>query len=533
MQAAKKQRTVFRSFGACFAILCLATANLAFEAESAKGFEERVQEIMSRPAYRNVIFGIEIYSLDDGKPIYSFNADKLFIPASTTKVLFQGAGLKLLGSDYRFHTRVFRTGPIDANGVLSGDLVLVASGDPNLSNRIQPDDTLAFTNDDHTSPSLTAGIPGDPLVIIRELAHQVAAQGVRTVKGRVLVDVSFFPEGEREIGTGLTLSPVVINDNLIDLVLQPGKSQGAPASLQPSMETSYIRFVNELKTGPSGTYPSLHWDDVRHPDGSRIVTVTGTTPADRATVYYPYPLQEPSRFAQAVLMEALQRERVKVSSGSTGNEPDFVSLSKSYTPENQVAEHISPPLSEDVKVTLKISHNVHAGLTPFILGAVLRHEHSDAKNAGFRLEQEFLSHAELDLSGASQADAYGGDAADCFTPDFMVHFLAYMAKQKEYSAFRSALPIMGRDGTLADIQVKSPAAGHVYAKTGTYDSFDLLNRRSLIHAKGLVGYIEARNGEHFAFALFANHVPQIEGSNIGEAFGEIATAAYERSTESH
>ena len=31
----------------------------------------------------------------------------------------------------------------------------------------------------------------------------------------------------------------------------------------------------------------------------------------------------------------------------------------------------------------------------------------------------------------------------------------------------SHLPIMGRDGTVAKVQVNAPAAGHVYAKTGT------------------------------------------------------------------
>ena len=64
-------------------------------------------------------------------------------------MLTEGTALSLLGPDYRFHTRVFRTGAIDASGTLEGDLILVAAGDPNLSNRIQPDGTLAFQNQDH------------------------------------------------------------------------------------------------------------------------------------------------------------------------------------------------------------------------------------------------------------------------------------------------------------------------------------------------------------------------------------------------
>jgi len=45
--------------------------------------------------------------------------------------------------------------------------VLVASGDLNLSNRIQPDGTLAFENEDHSygGPD-SKGLPGDPLQVV-------------------------------------------------------------------------------------------------------------------------------------------------------------------------------------------------------------------------------------------------------------------------------------------------------------------------------------------------------------------------------
>src|SRR5712664_2492863 len=98
---------------------------------------ERIQRIMDRPEFRHAIFGIEFSSLDTGKPLYTLNAEKLFIPGSTTKLLTEGTALELLGGDFRFHTRVYRTGSITANGTLEGDLVLVASGDSNLSARIR------------------------------------------------------------------------------------------------------------------------------------------------------------------------------------------------------------------------------------------------------------------------------------------------------------------------------------------------------------------------------------------------------------
>ena len=66
--------------------------------------------------------------------------------------------------------------------------MLVASGDPNLSNRIQHD-TLAYENEDHAYGQVLEArlVPGDPLVVIRNLAKQVASKGVKTIEGRFLL----------------------------------------------------------------------------------------------------------------------------------------------------------------------------------------------------------------------------------------------------------------------------------------------------------------------------------------------------------
>ena len=116
---------------------------------AAQSLARRVERIMARPEFAHAFFGIEFYDLDAGKPVYRMNGDRFFVPASTTKLLSVGTALELLGPDYKFHTRVYRTGPVAADGTLEGDLVLVASGDPNLSGRIQSDGTLAFRNVDH------------------------------------------------------------------------------------------------------------------------------------------------------------------------------------------------------------------------------------------------------------------------------------------------------------------------------------------------------------------------------------------------
>ena len=69
---------------------------------------------------------------------YSINSDQLFQPASAVKVFVAGTAFSELGPDYRFHTTVYRTGPV-VDSVLKGDLV-----------RVQPNGTLALPEPDHT-----------------------------------------------------------------------------------------------------------------------------------------------------------------------------------------------------------------------------------------------------------------------------------------------------------------------------------------------------------------------------------------------
>ena len=195
----------------------------------------RIQKVMDRPEFARANFGIEFFDLSTGKVVYAHDAKKLFVPASTTKLLSEGTLLAKLGADYRFHTKIYRTGPLDKKGKLKGDLILVASGDPNLSNRIRSDGTLAFVDEDHSYGG--PAVPGDPLTVIKELAKAVHDKGVKKIEGRVLVDASLVPDGPREGGTGVVMSSIMVNDNVIDIVATPGAKAGEPVKLESAPQS--------------------------------------------------------------------------------------------------------------------------------------------------------------------------------------------------------------------------------------------------------------------------------------------------------
>jgi N-acyl-D-amino-acid deacylase len=535
-----------RGLFAC-AAACVLVAGAAVAQETASGggaavdpesLAGRIANIMARPEFKYTSFGVEFYSLDTGKPVYRLDAGKLFTPGSTTKLLTEGTALALLGADYRFHTKVYRTGPIDPDGSLKGDLILVASGDPNLSGRIQPDGTMGYTNEDHSyagSPD-TKAVPGDPLLVIRELAAQVAAHGVKRIEGHVIVDATLFREGARELGTGAIISPITVNDNCVDLNVSPGAAVGDSVAMTVAPQTTYVRFLVRMTTGAADSQPMMRYnsDDVA-PDGMRTVIVSGSVPLGGPPILWTYKVPEPSRFTEVVFTEALREKGITAQFREATAKPDFTELAAQYKDDAVVAEHVSPPLSEEIKVTLKVSQNLHASMTPSIVGALVAPARlgGGSEQAGFDKERDFLTKAGLDLGGASQGDGAGGAQSAYFTPEFVVNYLKYWSKRPDYQIFYNALPILGRDGTLWNIQPDSPAAGFVHAKTGTFSAANSLTRTTMVTGKGLAGYMTTAGGDHLAFAIYANHVtvprnlPDAATKIVGQALGEIAAAAYD------
>lgn len=490
--------------------------------------DKQIHAIVDRTDAR-ASFGIAVYDLDAKRDVYGLNARKLFLAASTTKLLTEGTTLHLLGPDFRFTTNVYRTGEL-TRGTLEGDVVLRASGDPNLSNRIQPDGTLAFANEDHSydgSPD-TKAVAGDPLGVIRDFAKQIAARGVTAITGRVIVDDSLFPAGGAEAGTGAVVSPIVVNDNLIDVTVSPGAKAGDPVHVDVSPQTAYATFSVKAATGPAGSERTIDMNDTADANGAEAVTITGSIAAGSKPILYAYRVPSPRRFAEIALTQALNDAGVRVGVPGKDETLTAATFSAAYRDSNVIATHVSPPLSEDVKVTLKVSDNLHASTMPYLWAVNAAQAHDRWLRKAFDLEQDFLRKGGLDPRTIVQNDGLGGDAF--LQPFFMTRFLEYIRTQPFYEVFYSSLPVLGVDGTLFNIANGKPAAGKVHAKTGTWGTDDRLNDGSITTAKGLGGYMTTRSGRHVSFSLYLNNLPSahgIDGAHVaGEILGSLANAIY-------
>ncbi len=468
----------------------------------AEPLQSHLVAVLQRPEFKQWTFGIEFLDPKTGKIVFESGANNAFPSTAISPVVAEGAGLALLGAPYRVHTYLYRTGPMDHSGILHGNLVMVAGGDPNLSGRVQADGTLAFRNDEQTLGDLpgSAPPPGDPLAVIRKLAASAVAQGLRKLDGRVLVDDSMFP--------------VVLNDNEITVIVTPGNAVGTPASLKVSPETSYARFVNEVKTSAdlqpasnTGTTSALRNESVRFTsdrataDGSRHIVVSGALAANAKPALLVYRVPEPARFAEMALAGALRHLGIPAEPRLRGSKPDFDALDSSYTFQNWLGEHISLPFEEDVKVALKINQTTHAGVVPFLVADKAEKKDTDLRRSGLDLMRDFL----IKKAGVSPRSPQSPSAAAALpvdTPDAMARYLAAMTKVPDFSVFFGALPVLGRDGVLWNVQPDSPAAAKLHAVVETLMAPARGRTTPQPYGKCLAGYLTTVSGQQLAFAIY-------------------------------
>ncbi len=494
------------------------------EEKSAGRFSTALEAVINGPDYKHAHWGILFVDLESGETVYELNRHKLFVPASTTKLFSVASALDHFGADYRFQTPVVRRGNLKENGELDGDLVLIASGDLSMGGR---GPHISFTNGDHTyaNGNTTATLTEpDPLAGLNELARQIAAAGLKRVRGDVLIDDRLFDKAE---GTGSgpsRLTPIMINDNLLDLVLTPTK-EGSLAEVKVRPETAAYQIDCKVDTVATGQPIRVR---ITTPSPSRVV-LRGQMPEGHKPLLRVVEVEDAASFARSLFVEALQRAGVRVdASPLASNRPERLPPREECGRLPRLALLTSPPFGESAKLILKVSHNLHASTLPLLVAAK---RGKRTLEEGLRLQHDFLAKAGVDVETISFGGGAGGSRADYTTPHATVQLLRHMATRSDAAVYEAALPILGVDGTLHDVvKADSPARGKVRAKTGTLFWQNTMNDRVLLTGKALAGYLTTARGRKLAFAMFVNgtHLQRAaDTSREGKVLGKLCEIVYE------
>ncbi len=507
--------------------------------------------MIAEPAVSRAHWGVMVAGID-GTPVYSLNDAQFFQPASNTKLFTTAAAMALLGGGKTFQTRVFAKSAVSKDGQLDGDVVLLGGGEANLSGRDLP----------YLSPALrpkpAPGAPPppepDPLRYLAEMADQVVATGLKVITGDIIGDDTLFPWepypsdwsiDDAVWGYGAPVSALTIADNQLRLTIKPAARPGDPATVDLQQAVPFYVVKATVTTAPAKS--TAGGVQVERAPGSHELRVYGLIAADAPADVEEVAIEDPAAYAAIAFKTMLESRGVQVhgralahhrlamsprgflsqareqitlpqtSAEQPGSDAASGKTLPAATPE-LLANHVSPPLREDVVLTNKISQNLHAELLLHQLAlaagqAGTEQGTDDASTAqGARVVRQFLVNAGIDPDDFVFYDGSGLSGHDLVTPRATVRLLTWASTQPWFAAWKASLPVAGEDGSLATRFAKSPLKDKLFAKTGT-----------LGEARALSGYLECASGRTVAFSVMVtDHAPG--GHADQEVMDRIVTA---------
>jgi D-alanyl-D-alanine carboxypeptidase/D-alanyl-D-alanine-endopeptidase (penicillin-binding protein 4) len=370
-----------------------------------------------------------------------------------------------------------------------------------MGGRDTPDGHIDYTSFDHSYANVTdlaTLTPEDPLAGLNDLATQVSQSGITHVGGNVIIDDRLWALMKKD---EYVLSPIMINDNLIDLTVIPG-SVGQTARVDWRPQTQAFQVQSQVMTVTAGQKVDITADSSK----PGIIVVQGQIPIDKSSILRTFQIEDPSSFARTLFIEALQRQGVAVDASPLGVNPaNLLPPIGSYTESQRVAQHTSLPFSENLGLIFKVSLNQQADTLIFLLA--LKNGHNTFDD-GMQDMLPFLRMTPIDTDAVSLGDGRGNDRADLFSPYAATQLLSYMASQPYGGAYRNALPLLGEKGSeIETVSADSPVRGKAAAKSGTTSVGDLLHQRIMTLGRGLAGYMATQAGRNLVFSVYVQNVP--------------------------
>ncbi|MEM7655575.1 MAG: D-alanyl-D-alanine carboxypeptidase/D-alanyl-D-alanine-endopeptidase [Bacteroidota bacterium] len=439
-----------------------------------------VKALDQDPVMRSANWGVILLNPRTEEVVFSHQADRSLVTASTMKALTTATALSVLGASHQFATVLEFDGSIGADGVLRGNVYIRGGGDPSLgSDRF---------GDSYALPAL-----------LQQWQAAVQAAGIQRIAGQVIADASIYgtqvtpakwPWEDMGNYYGAGAGGLNLHENLYYLDFKTGPSQGdATEVLRTRPEIPGIRFVNEIVSGRSGS------GDNGYIFGSPYTFeryLRGTLPPGRSTFTIKGSIPDPALLTAQVLETHLTGAGILIDRGASSlrllrQEGPVVSGNRQV-----LHTHLSPTLRDLVEETNQHSLNLYAEALLLATG----YELDQSRNTTDALDAlaNFWAGKGIPFSGIYLRDGSGLSPNNAISPRQMARVMAKAHGAAWFSSFEGSLPVAGRSGTLKRMMRGTSAEGRVRAKTG-YISGVL----------GYVGFVQTVDGEDLCFALMANY----------------------------
>ena len=419
------------------------------------------------PGVQRATWGIAVHSLPRNERLFDLNSQTLMVPASVAKLVSVATAVDAVGWDYRFTTTLRASGPIEG-GALSGDLLVVGSGDPAIGGRGGDD--------------ITAWIDA------------LKAAGVHRIDGRIVgVDDSYeeprpgFAWSWDDLGysTGAIFGALNLAENRLTVTVAPGATTGAPTSLAFNVEAQDLPITNRSVTSAPGSV-TLVWPELR--PGETMLTIAGSVAAGGTPATLTVSAGNPTAWFARMLRRRLMASGIDVAGPAVDGDdvsiasPDVAAILYTYR---------SHPLSEIARPLLKESINLYGEAVQRLNGSGPLPRTNDQALDG--IKQRLVSWG-IPADAFQLVDGSGLSRRDVLAPEALLTVLTRMYDPAGNSPWMTALPIAGVDGTLAARMKGTPGENNIRAKTGT-----------MSNVRSLAGYATTRDGEVLAFVAIVNN----------------------------
>jgi D-alanyl-D-alanine carboxypeptidase/D-alanyl-D-alanine-endopeptidase (penicillin-binding protein 4) len=424
---------------------------------------------------------IDVRAAEGGKPLLAVNHARAFKPASVMKLLTTQAALELLGPDYRWITRVYAHGGMEAD-VLRGDLVIEGSGDPR------------FAHED-----------------LWRLLTRLRAMGLREIRGNLVLDRRLFRvepqdpaafDGRPERAYNASPDALLLDAKALTLLLQP---RGVGQTAQLASEPVLTGFSVEPPMTIDGPCNGLR-DQLQPKFSSQGLRFTGGMPlscGERELSFHLYTLDHRQYFG--AVFRALWSQLGGTLSGS-------VIDGEVRSDARELTQWVSAPLGSQLRDINKFSNNVMARNLLLSLAA-RRGDVPASSSAAVVRVIEWMKTAGLDSTTLALQNGSGLAREEKLSAAALAALLQRAWQQPTMPEFVASLPVAGVDGTMAKRFDNSPLKGRAHIKTGSLDD-----------VASIAGYVTARSGKRIAVVAMINHP---KANEARAAFDQLLLWVYE------
>lgn len=441
--------------------------------------KKQIDSIIQDPVFSGANFGILIESLNDEEILYEYNSDKLFIPASNQKIITSAAALLVLGSEYKYETKLFCSGEI-VDSVLIGDLIVQGTGDPTFN--------INFYND-HRKP-------------FYDWADSLLTKGITKISGNIIGDDNIFDD--KRFGAGWMLedigksyaaeiSALQFNDNSITLTISPPDKQKSNATIIPEFHSSYFSINNLLTSNPDENKKLR----VVNSFNSNQINISGNLLFGDRIRRRTVSIYNPTLYFVTVLNEIFTEKGIEIE-GEPLDCDDIEDWNFDQQKYQLLLTHFSPPLNDIIQICMKKSNNLYAET---FLKTIGYHKYGVGSfQTGKAVVDSLLFSWKIAPESYSFRDGSGLSRYNLISAAQLVKTLKKMRMNEQWQNWQPMFPVAGLEGTLEDRFRNTSLVNIMKAKTG-----------SMGNIYSLSGYISSVSEDDLVFSILINgHLSKTE-----------------------